>query len=160
MKSVLNLKSKCYKSTLCKWSDLTYFNDVTLSRMFFPVEVLDACSIDMSRQDNAKRAFRYYSKYISAEKDRVVSVYSLADDHTDKGFFSIEFDEGFEQWALQHVKEDDLKQARCEFAKVSLLCFTSDDMVKDFLKRACPLLCLQIAKYELLSELKEVSRGA
>lgn len=160
MKSLFSSKSKCYTYNSYKWSDLRFFNDVTLSKMFFPVEVLDTCSIDTSCQDSAKRAFRYYSKYISAEKDRVISAYSLADEHTDKGFFSIDFDEDFRQWVLQHVKESDLKQATHEFTKVNLLYFTSDNMVKVLLERACPLLYLQITKYELLDELKSLSRGA
>lgn len=139
-----------------KWTKLAYLSADELSRMFFPVEVLDEYSLDFNQKYNAGAAFRLYSRYISAEEDRLVSVYSLEigpKAYRSKSFFHIELASEFSTF-VSHCTEGTSPQMRIELGKMDLVNFTSEDMVEPFFERSCPLIYDYIEKWRLLSEIK------
>lgn len=144
-------EDKWYEISSCKWTRLTYFSADELSRIFFPVEVLDEYPPDFNQKYNAEAAFRLYSGYISAEEDRLVSVYSLEigpKAYRSKSFFHIELTSGFSTFIARHTEETS-PQMRIELGKMDLVNFTSEDMVEPFFERSCSLLYSWLLRWRL-----------
>lgn len=147
-----------------KWSKLREYSEKALSRIFFPVEVLDVFKRDVSCEKVAREVLLDAGVY--EDENEVVSVYLFccnldpATFSTDT-FFHARFTKSFTGAIKAFVSKADtqvLLQLRKELKKMDLTFFLSHKMMKDYFEKYCPTLNSVLSKWKLVRELEEVAR--
>lgn len=147
-----------------KWSKLREYSEKALSRIFFPVEVLDVFKRDASCEEVAREVLLDAGVY--EDENEVVSVYlfccNLDPTTFSTGtFFHARFTKSFTgaiRAFISKANTQALLQLRKELKKVDLTFFLSHKMMKDYFEKYCPTLNSILSKWKLVRELEEVAR--
>lgn len=147
-----------------KWSRLREYSEKALSRIFFPVEVLDVFKRDASCEEVAREVLLDAGVY--EDENEVVSIYlfccNLDPTTFSTGtFFHVRFTKSFAGAIKAFISKADtqvLLQLRKELKKMDLIFFLSHKMMKDYFEKYCPTLNSILSKWKLVRELEEVAR--
>lgn len=148
-----------------KWSRLREYGEKALSRIFFPVEVLDVFKRDVSCEEVAREVLLDNAGVYEGENE-VVSVFlfccNLDPTTFSTGtFFHARFTRSFTGAIKAFASRADTKvllQLRKELRKMDLTFFLSHKMMKDYFEKYCPTLNSILSKWKLVRELEEVAR--
>ncbi len=147
-----------------KWSRLREYSEKALSRIFFPVEVLDVFKRDASCEEVAREVLLDAGVY--EDENEVVSVYLFCCNldpatFSTGTFFHARFTKSFTGAIKAFVSKADtqvLLQLRKELKKMDLTFFLSHKMMKDYFEKYCPTLNSILSRWKLVRELEEVAR--
>ena len=148
-----------------KWSRLREYSEKTLSRIFFPAEVLDVFKRDASCEEVAREVL-LDNAGVYEDENEVVSIYlfccNLDPTTFSTGtFFHTRFTKSFNGAIKTFVSKADtqaLLQLRKELKKMDLTFFLSHKMMKNYFEKYCPTLNSILSKWKLVKELEEVAR--
>lgn len=157
--------SEWYTVDRFKWSRLREYSEKTLSRIFFPVEVLDVFKRDASCEEVAREVL-LDNAGVYEDENEVVSIYlfccNLDPTTFSTGtFFHVRFTKSFTgaiRAFISKANTQALLQLRKELKKIDLTFFLSHKMMKDYFEKYCPTLNSILSRWKLVRELKEVAR--
>ena len=156
--------NKWYTVDRFKWSRLREYSEKALSRIFFPVEVLDVFKRDASCEEVAREVLLDAGVY--EDENEVVSVYLFCCNldpatFSTGTFFHARFTKSFTEAIEAFISKAGtqmLLQLRKELKKMDLTFFLSHKMMKDYFEKYCPTLSSILSRWKLVRELEEVAR--
>lgn len=153
LEKVIENRNRWYEPLEYSWDFLA---GVPKDWYFFPKEIAEIVPLDDSQKEKTEKARKWFRDNVSEKDDDVVSLYEFSEPWPEMKAepFRICMNDSFRLMSSKVDREGNLQLGK-EIIRLDHVLFLSDEMVENYVKKACPLLSSCVERWKVLRALKE-----